>query len=236
MSRTATALMLAAALAAADTAPDGAAPAPAGAATSAAPTASQTISQASYILGMQVASKVKEEGLDVAQFQAGMADAFANAQPKIAPAEYPAIMERWQQERQTAAEAAGQAQIAGNAAFLAENAKKEGVTTTKSGLQYAVIASGKGKTPAASNRVKVNYTGTFTDGTKFDASADHGGPAEFQVGGVIRGWTEALQLMKEGDRWRLWIPSDLAYGESAPPSIGPNRLLVFEVELLEVLP
>lgn len=119
--------------------------------------------------------------------------------------------------------------------FLADNAKKEGVKTTASGLQYQVIKSGTGKTPGKKDTVKVHYHGTLVDGTVFDSSVDRGEPISFPVDGVIPGWTEALQLMKEGDKWKIFIPSNLAYGErGAGDKIGPNSALVFEVELLSV--
>jgi FKBP-type peptidyl-prolyl cis-trans isomerase FklB len=121
-------------------------------------------------------------------------------------------------------------------AFLAENKTKEGVKTTPSGLQYKVVTEGHGKTPTKESTVKVHYTGTLIDGTKFDSSRDRNQPAEFGVGQVIKGWTEALQLMKEGDRWMLYIPSDLAYGpRAASEVIGPNEVLIFDVELLNVV-
>ncbi len=119
--------------------------------------------------------------------------------------------------------------------FLAENAKKAGVKTLPSGLQYKVIVPGKGKSPKASDTVTVHYKGTLIDGTEFDSSYKHGQPATFPVSGVISGWTEALQLMKEGAKWQLFIPSKLAYGEKgAGRDIGPNATLIFEVELISV--
>jgi len=121
------------------------------------------------------------------------------------------------------------------AKFLTENKKKEGVKTTPSGLQYQVIKSGEGKSPTKDSTVKVHYTGTLVNGTKFDSSVDRGEPAEFQVSGVIKGWTEALQMMKVGDKWRLFIPPDIAYGaKGSPPAVPPHSVLIFEVELLEV--
>ena len=120
--------------------------------------------------------------------------------------------------------------------FLAANSKKEGVKTTASGLQYKVLTSGKGKTPTAADTVKVHYKGTLIDGSVFDSSIDRGEPAEFGVGQVIKGWTEALQLMKEGDKWQVVIPGSLAYGErGAGGKIGPNAVLIFEVELLSIV-
>ena len=120
--------------------------------------------------------------------------------------------------------------------FLAENKTKEGVITTESGLQYKVEKEGTGEKPTAADRVKVHYTGTLLDGTKFDSSVDRGEPAEFGVSQVIRGWTEGLQIMPAGSKYIFWIPSDLAYGESgAGQDIKPNSVLKFEVELLEVI-
>ena len=119
--------------------------------------------------------------------------------------------------------------------FLAENAKKEGVKTTASGLQYKVIKSGTGESPTLSDTVKVHYHGTLIDGTVFDSSVQRGEPISFPVGGVIPGWVEALQLMKVGDKWQLVIPAKLAYGEQSPsPAIPPNSVLIFEVELLGI--
>lgn len=122
-------------------------------------------------------------------------------------------------------------------AFLAANKSKPGVVTTASGLQYQVLTEGKGKKPVATSKVRVHYAGTLLDGTTFDSSYDRGQPAEFVLNGVIAGWTEALQLMAEGAKYRLWIPSSLAYGEIARPGpIGPNATLAFDVELLAVDP
>ena len=121
------------------------------------------------------------------------------------------------------------------AAFLAANAKKDGVVTTASGLQYKVIKSGTGESPKASDKVKVHYHGTLIDGTVFDSSVQRGEPIVFPVGAVIPGWVEALQLMKVGDKWQLFIPAPLAYGESSPsPVIPANSVLIFEVELLGI--
>jgi len=119
--------------------------------------------------------------------------------------------------------------------FLAENAKKEGVKTLPSGLQYKEIAPGTGKSPKTTDTVTTHYKGTLIDGTEFDSSYKRGQPATFQVSGVIPGWTEALQLMKEGAKWQLFVPSNLAYGErGAGREIGPNATLIFEVELISV--
>lgn len=120
-------------------------------------------------------------------------------------------------------------------AFLAANAKKDGVITTASGLQYKVLKSGTGASPKATDQVKVDYTGTTIDGKVFDSSVQRGQPAVFPVNAVIPGWVEALQLMKAGDKWQLVIPARLAYGEQSPaPAIPPNSVLIFEVELIDI--
>jgi FKBP-type peptidyl-prolyl cis-trans isomerase len=118
--------------------------------------------------------------------------------------------------------------------FLSENSKKDGVVTLKSGLQYKVITEGTGKMPKESDTVTTHYRGTLVDGTEFDSSYKRGEPVSFQVNGVIPGWTEALQLMKTGSKWQLFIPSGLAYGENGPEPIGPNAALIFDVELISV--
>jgi FKBP-type peptidyl-prolyl cis-trans isomerase FklB len=118
--------------------------------------------------------------------------------------------------------------------FLDENKKKEGVVTLPSGLQYKIMKEGQGELPADSDKVTVNYNGTFINGKVFDSSIQRGQPAQFAVGGVIPGWTEALKLMKPGAKWMLYIPPQLAYGEQGVPGIGPNSVLIFEVELISV--
>jgi FKBP-type peptidyl-prolyl cis-trans isomerase FklB len=125
--------------------------------------------------------------------------------------------------------------LAEGKAFLEENKKKEGIKTLPSGLQYKVITEGSGRTPKATDTVTVHYRGTLINGTEFDSSYKKGQPATFQVSGVVRGWTEALQLMKEGSKWQLFIPSELAYGErAAGPQIPPGSTLIFEVELISI--
>lgn len=119
-------------------------------------------------------------------------------------------------------------------AFLVENKNREGVVTLPSGLQYKILKAGTGKMPTATSKVTVHYRGTFIDGSEFDSSYKRGQPASFPVNGVISGWTEALQMMKVGAKWQLFIPSDLAYGERGRPGIPPNSVLIFEVELLEI--
>jgi FKBP-type peptidyl-prolyl cis-trans isomerase len=120
--------------------------------------------------------------------------------------------------------------------YLEENAKKEGVVVLPSGLQYQVLAEGDGPSPKPQDRVRVHYRGTFVNGTEFDSSYSRGETAAFGVTQVIPGWTEALQLMKKGAKWRIAVPSELGYGKNAPPRIGPDRTLVFEVELIDIMP
>lgn len=121
------------------------------------------------------------------------------------------------------------------AEFLEANKNKDGVSTTPSGLQYEVIESAGGATPGATDNVEVHYSGTFLDGGEFDSSYKRGAPAQFPLNRVISGWTEGLQLMNVGSKFRFFIPSDLAYGENAPPDIGPGQTLIFEVELLGII-
>ncbi len=119
--------------------------------------------------------------------------------------------------------------------YLEENKTKEGVKVTASGLQYKILTEGKGAKPKETDKVKVHYKGTLTDGKQFDSSYDRGEPATFPVNGVIKGWIEGLQLMPVGSKWQLYIPAELAYGENGPPDIGPNQVLVFDVELIDIV-
>ena len=170
---------------------------------------------------------------------AAMKDIFAGAKPQLTDEEVQQVMQDFQKKmmaKQMAAREEGLAKNKGEGEkFLAENKKKEGVKTTASGLQYKVIKDGTGKTPKATDTVKTHYRGTLINGTEFDSSYKRGEPAEFPVNGVIKGWTEALQLMKEGAKWQLFIPSNLAYGErGAGQAIGPNATLIFDIELLDI--
>ncbi len=191
----------------------------------------------SYFLGFQVGQQFKQDGieLDAAAFLQAVKDVQADAQPKLAPEEMQAVVQRFQQARLAEVQKASEDNRKAGKEFLAANKGKPGVKVTESGLQYKVIKEGSGKQPTADSTVSVHYRGTLINGTEFDSSYKRGQPASFPVGGVIRGWTEALQMMKEGAKWELYIPSDLAYGErGAGASIGPNSTLKFEVELLEV--
>lgn len=201
--------------------------------------------KASYAIGLKygeaMSRDVKELDLDL--FYKGLSHGFKGEKPLLDPQEVmttlKALQSRKMQEMQQAQQQSADDNKAQSEAFLAENKKREGVITTESGLQYEVISSGAegAVSPGANDKVKVHYHGTLVDGTVFDSSVDRGQPIEFAVGGVIKGWTEALQLMKKGDKWKLFIPGDLAYGpRGAGPKIGPNSALVFEVELLDVIP
>ena len=187
-------------------------------------------------IGQNLLAQQVIEGIDIDLFLAGMADAIEGNTQMEQEAMMQAIQTFMQRQAdEEAAELAGN--LAESEAFLAENAKNTAVTVLASGLQYEIIQSGPtdGESPTSSNSVLAHYHGTLSDGTVFDSSVDRGEPATFGVSQVISGWTEALQLMKVGDKWRLFIPPDMAYGEASPtPAIPPNSALVFEVELLEV--
>lgn len=146
-----------------------------------------------------------------------------------------ALDETYRNEQMKLAEAAAASAKAAGQAYLDENAKKDGVTVTESGLQYEVLQAAEGAKPAATDTVKVHYTGTLTDGTKFDSSVDRGEPIEFPLNRVIPGWTEGVQLMSVGSKFRFTIPSELAYGDRDMGTIPPNSVLVFEVELLDIV-
>ena len=195
----------------------------------------------SYSIGLNIGRSMKSEGLDLNPdaLAAAMKDVFAGAKPQLTDEEIQTIMQEFQKKMMAKQLASREEGLGKNKAegekFLADNKKKEGVKTTASGLQYKVIKDGTGKTPKATDTVKTHYRGTLINGTEFDSSYKRGEPAEFPVNGVIKGWTEALQLMKEGAKWQLYIPSDLAYGErGAGKDIGPNSTLIFDIELLSV--
>ena len=189
----------------------------------------------SYSLGVNVATGVKAQGLETLDINAiskAMSDVFEGNDLDISEEESMEILQEY--FGKIAAEKQAKASKAGSA-FLAENAAKDGVVTTDSGLQYEILASGNGDKPNATDQVTVHYHGMLTDGTVFDSSIDRGEPATFPVNGVIPGWIEALQLMSVGDKWKLTIPSNLAYGDrGAGGLIGPGATLVFEVELLKI--
>ena len=184
----------------------------------------------SYSLGTLIAQNLKKQGfesLDAASLAKGVNDALAGTST-MTPQEANMVVAQYQKKAQSKVK---EKQLA----FLRDNKTKEGVTELPSGLQYKVLKPGTGRMPAATDEVTVHYHGTLIDGTVFDSSVDRGSPATFPVNGVIAGWVEALQLMKEGSKWRLYIPSNLAYGDrGAGGDIGPGATLIFDVELLSI--
>ncbi|MBV6655378.1 MAG: FKBP-type peptidyl-prolyl cis-trans isomerase [Mameliella sp.] len=191
--------------------------------------------QLSYALGVLLAQNLQNQGfdnLDEASMNAAIHDVLAGNEPKLTPEEANKVIQDYMQEKQKAQHADA---IKKGEDFLAENAKREGIKVTESGLQYEVLKEGTGEKPSASSKVSVHYHGTLIDGTVFDSSVERGEPTSFGVNQVIKGWTEALQLMPQGSKWKLYIPADLAYGpRGAGGKIGPYETLIFEVELLEI--
>jgi FKBP-type peptidyl-prolyl cis-trans isomerase FklB len=195
----------------------------------------------SYIIGREIGNNLKSQTIDVDPeiLARGIKDAFSGAKPIMTEEEMKEVMTAFQKEvmakRQELAKQLGEKNKKEGESFLVENKAKEGVKTLPSGLQYKVIKAGTGKKPKATDTVTTQYRGTLTDGTEFDSSYSRGQPATFPVNGVIPGWTEALQLMEEGAKWQIFVPSHLAYGErGAGPKIGPNATLIFEIELISV--
>lgn len=191
-----------------------------------------------YGIGLQIGQQLLGSGMDVnAEAVArGIYDVLNNNEPVIDINEVTAALQELGQRAEAAQAEAFKAIDAENKAFLEENKKASGVIVTDSGLQYEILTEGTGEKPTSTSTVRVHYTGSLIDGTVFDSSVKRGQPAEFPVNGVIRGWTEALQLMPVGSKWRLTIPQELAYGErGAGASIPPFATLVFEVELLDIL-
>lgn len=195
----------------------------------------------SYIIGRDMAANFKKQGLEVDPeiFLQGFKEALSGTESKLKPEEVQAAMMALQQEmqiRQSASQGqAAEANKKEGEAFLAQNKTKEGVVTLPSGLQYQVLQEGSGASPGPTDKVTTHYHGTLIDGTVFDSSYERGQPATFPVNGVISGWTEALQHMKEGAKWRLFLPSNLAYGaQGAGEDIGPHATLIFDVELISV--
>lgn len=194
--------------------------------------------KASYAIGLDMGNSLKKNEIDVDPdiLFKGIKDALSGGKHAMTDQEIKDTIVSLQKDMQTKQQArtktAGEKNKKEGEAFLAENKKKEGVMSLPSGLQYKILKKGTGKSPKATDSVTVNYRGTLIDGTEFDSSYKRGQPATFPVNGVIPGWTEALQLMKEGDKWQLFIPSNLAYGERGTGGpIGPNATLIFEVEL-----
>lgn len=190
----------------------------------------------SYCIGMSLAGSLKQQNLGGVSpdiVSEAIKDMFEGREAKFSPQEADMIIQKFLKEE-------GEKKFGANkeaaAAFLAENGAKEGITTTDSGLQYEVITEGEGEAPSATSNVTVHYHGTLIDGTVFDSSVERGQPASFGVNQVIKGWTEALQLMKKGSKYRLYIPEDLAYGANPHPGgpIEPYMALIFDVELIDI--
>ena len=189
----------------------------------------------SYSLGMDIANNILQANFDslaIEQLTKGLADVLQKKETALSKEDAAQIIQMYMMKMQ--AEKSAKTIEAGKN-FLAENAKRSGVITLPSGLQYEVITAGTGEKPTLTSQVTTHYTGTLINGTVFDSSVQRGEPATFPVNGVITGWTEALQLMPVGSKWKLFIPSDLAYGErGAGGAIGPNETLIFEIELISM--
>jgi FKBP-type peptidyl-prolyl cis-trans isomerase FklB len=195
----------------------------------------------SYTIGVNIGQDFKSQNMDIEPdaLLMGLKDALSGKELQLTDEEMVQEVQNFQQEMQARLAAEMEEQASKNKAegesFLAENAKQEGVVVTESGLQYKILEPGEGEPPGPADLATVHYRGTLIDGTQFDSSYDRGQPATFPVGAVIAGWTEALQLMKPGAKWQLFIPAELAYGErGAGQDIGPNATLLFDVELISV--
>src|SRR2546425_6137452 len=192
----------------------------------------------SYSIGMNIGLNLSRQKVDINTdvLAAGIKDAIAG-KPQLTQDQVKDVMAQFEKDMEQTQKTAGEKNKTDGAKFLEENKKKEGVKTTASGLQYKVVKEGTGAQPKANDTVTVNYRGTLINGTEFDSSYKRGEPATFPVNGVIKGWTEALQLMKAGSKYQLFIPPNLAYGERAVgPDISPNSTLIFDVELMDVKP
>lgn len=195
----------------------------------------------SYSIGIDIGNNFKQSEIDIdlEALAQGVKDAVSDSTPRLTEQQMDEAMRQLQQEmiakRNESAKKAGEKNKLEGEAFLAENAKKEGVVTLPSGLQYKILKQGDGKKPKLTDAVTTHYRGTLIDGTEFDSSYKGGEPASFRLNEVIAGWTEALQLMPVGSKWQLFIPSNLAYGEHGRGGpIGPNATLIFEIELISI--
>jgi FKBP-type peptidyl-prolyl cis-trans isomerase FklB len=196
---------------------------------------SSQIDSVSYGIGLSIGQNLKKDNLndiDADLIASGIKAVFKNDSSLMKPAQAQKTIQRFMQEN---AQKKGNSNLEKGKKFMDDNGKKEGVTTLPSGLQYQVIKTGTGSKPSSTDKVTVHYHGTLIDGKIFDSSVQRGQPAQFPVNQVIPGWTEALQLMPVGSKWKLWIPANLAYGERSPGGvIGPNETLVFDVELISI--
>ena len=192
------------------------------------------LEKVSYSIGINVATSIKSEGLDSINsfyISKGFQDVFENKDLAINIEESNKIIGEYFNKKQ---DAKNQRLAIDSKIFLEQNKQKDGVMTTESGLQYLILSEGRGNNPTLNDNVTVHYHGTLIDGTIFDSSVDRKQPATFPLNGVIPGWQEALQMMSIGSKWKIFIPSELAYGESGAGAIGPNSTLIFEVELLSI--
>jgi len=193
----------------------------------------------SYGVGRQLGDQLRNnpfKDFDISAVQAGLADAIANVASQVSDEALNEAFSVVSKKMQELEQAEAKEKSAEGEAYLVENAKRAEVTVTESGLQYEVLATGEGEKPTAQSTVRTHYHGTFISGDVFDSSVERGQPAEFPVGGVIAGWTEALQMMTEGSKWRLFVPYNLAYGErGSQGAIPPYATLVFDVELLAIV-
>ena len=190
-----------------------------------------------YQIGGQLAAQIREGRLDLdpEAFAQAIADVLSGRPPAMTSAQMEAALEMLQHQQNSGRNTAAETGQSRGEAFQVEYSQRQGVVATASGLQYRVIETGGGRSPGPADTVVVHYVGRLIDGTEFDSSRDRGTPATFSLGGIILGWQEALQLMREGDTWEVVIPSELAYGDrGAGTSIGPNETLVFEIELISV--
>ena len=193
------------------------------------------IDSVSYSLGVNIGENIKTQfpDIDLKNFELAIKDVLdEKKEPKISAVDAQKVIQNYFQKKQAKA---SESVIEEGKKFLEENSKKDGIITLESGLQYQVLKSAEGPKPTINDQVTTHYHGTLLDGTVFDSSIERGQPATFPVSGVIKGWTEALQLMTVGSKWKLFVPYDLAYGErSAGPKIGPYTTLIFEVELISI--
>ncbi len=195
----------------------------------------------SYAFGMNIAESLEHlrQDIELELLIQGIRDVLGENEPLLTFNEAGDIIGQYSAKRREEGERQRQEQGGKNLEaareFLAQNAQREGVVTTDSGLQYEVLEEGSGPKPSATDRVRVHYHGTFIDGTVFDSSVERGEPIDFELNRTIPGWIEGLQLMSVGSKYKFFIPPNIAYGETAPPNIGPNRLLIFEVELLDIV-
>ena len=192
----------------------------------------------SYSIGLNIGFNLNRQKVDINAdvLAAGIKDAIAG-KPLLNPDQVKDVMAQFEKDMEQKQKQAGEKNKADGAKFLEDNKKKEGVKTTASGLEYKVLKDGSGAQPKATDTVTVNYRGTLLDGTEFDSSYKRGQPATFPLNGVIKGWTEGVQLMKVGSKYQFFVPPNLAYGDrQVSPEIGPNSTLIFEVELLDAKP